>query len=106
MLGDLGAEVGIQARSQRAYFARVRNPAVVEGDAEVCAPLEALRVCEICRGGVLLGNRTKRVGTQVLEPVELQRAREDGVEAGDERTAAQGRLDQAAGSGACATGAD
>ena len=81
---------------------------IVEGAGERAAPLEALGVAEV-RGVGVLGN--DRDGAEDADGfsvvlVELQRAGERRIEAGDGRADAESRTDQAVGSGARAAGRD
>src|SRR5271165_6298787 len=95
MLRQLKLKVGIQGRTQPGERVIGGHSAVVEADRHIRAPLESLGVEKITRGRVL-APATKGAAAIELLAVELQRAREDGIEAGNGRTAAESRYDQTA----------
>src|ERR1700693_5080979 len=80
---------------------------VVESHRQVGAGLEALQVVEVRCAGVLVSHRNwaEDAGRLRERPIHLQRAAENGIEAGDGRAAAQGGIDQSTSTGSSASGA-
>ena len=100
-------ETGVQLRAQHLErCVRNRLPLVVESHRHISAPLESLLVQEISSGGVDRGGRTESTGWKDAVVIDLKCAREDRIEAGDERTAAESGDDEASGASASATGRD
>ena len=103
VLGDLGAEVGLDGRREVGTLAVGGGAGVVEGEVEEGAGAEALLVGDVAGGGVLVegvgagdeGGGLLRGGALVFEG-----AGDEGVVAVGEGSAAVGAEDEAGGSGA------
>src|SRR5215469_9471072 len=107
MLREPEVKAGVQCRTYRLESAVGRDTAVVEPDRTICAPLESLNVLEVCRRSSLIAS-WQGAGRNEACMIVLDRAAENGIEAGDERPkqTAGGGTDNAANAHAGTAGAE
>ena len=108
MLRDRRLEAAIQLRAEAGEKTIGSSAGVGETNLQVGAPLKSLLVREIHRAGVLRQagagkNALKDAGCLLTEVILLERARENGIVAVDDRAEAERRTYQAVGAAAGAT---